>query len=158
MRWTVVAVGTNNMVPSFDQEPPSKIGASATNCGSPPAISTRRSLPFAEKASERLSGDQKDSILPSVPGSMRASIESSGRTQRKILPEASAALKATVRPSGDSAGAGITSLNGFFGGRISNQTVVSFDLSLPIQRPYIKAARATPTARAPASSHKYLGA
>src|SRR6516165_2666113 len=143
-----VAVGTNRMVPSFPQEPPSKFGVSATNCGCPPATSTRWSLPFAENARERLSGDQNDSKLPSVPGSARAFGESSGRTQRTDpLPAASGALKARNRPSGDNAGAGIAPLNDFTEGRISLQSVVSPDCRETIERPERNATTAIAAAR-----------
>ncbi len=62
------------------------------------------SLPSAKNPRERLSGDQKGKIAPSVPGSACASSEFMGRTQSAVLPSAPVAANAMDAPSGESTG------------------------------------------------------
>ena len=52
----------------------------------------------------RLSGDQKGRLAPSVPGSTCAVSEPSGWTQMRLVPVESVALYAMVRPSGEMRG------------------------------------------------------
>src|SRR5262245_38124278 len=69
----------------------------------PPDESSRFSLPLAKNAIERLSGDQKTDVAPSVAGSTRASRLWSGRSHTFLRFVASVAMKASCEPLGDRA-------------------------------------------------------
>src|SRR5262245_15183212 len=94
------AFGEKRITPSRLHAPPRGLPAFASVCTAPPSISIRLSLPSAKNPSDRLSGDQKGKVAPSVPGSGRAERESRGRSHnRDWLP--SVATNAIVRPSGE---------------------------------------------------------
>src|SRR5215216_3905335 len=94
-------MGAKMITPSRFQSPPRGYPALAIVCGGPPAASTVLSLPSAEYAMKRPSGDQKGMVAPSVSGSGRALREPSGRTQSRRWPEVSLATKARRPPSGE---------------------------------------------------------
>src|SRR3954467_1462589 len=72
-------------------------------CGGSPTRLTFFSMPFAKKATVRLSGGQKGANAPSVPDSSRAVNDSSGRIQSRVAWPGRDARKARKRPSGDAA-------------------------------------------------------
>ena len=82
-----VAERVNTMVPSAFHVPPRVLkGASATACTSPLATSIRFNWPREKNPTDRLSGDQKGLLPPSVPGSGRAASESSVRSHSWMVP------------------------------------------------------------------------
>src|SRR5581483_2107291 len=75
------------IAPSLFQVPPAPPpGAGAKTCGSAAPISMRLSWPAAKKPMERLSGDQKGKVAPSVPGIDRALVLSRGLNQSRDVP------------------------------------------------------------------------
>src|ERR1700693_490670 len=70
----------------------------------PPLISIVFNLLSAKNPRERLSGDQKGKIAPSVPARERASRVFTGRIQRAVLPSAAVAAKRSDDASGDKTG------------------------------------------------------
>ena len=60
--------GTNTITPSRLHVPLPASSALASACVDPSAMSIRFSLPSAKNPMDRLSGDQKGFIAPSVPG------------------------------------------------------------------------------------------
>ena len=90
------------MTPSAFHVPPRPLTAGARVCGAPPPRSSRFSAPPAKKPTERLSGDQKGSVAPSVPASGCAVVVASDRSHRRDAPSPEA-TKTICRPSGESA-------------------------------------------------------
>src|SRR5262245_59870066 len=110
------ALSPKRITPSRLQAPPRGNLTSQSVSTGPPVASIFLSRKSAKKPMERLSGDQKGPLAPSVPASGLDSVESSGRTQSWYLPPV-AAVKARERPSGDTA---ICSKLDFSGGRMEN--------------------------------------
>src|SRR5271170_4950803 len=98
------ASGANKIVPPGAQVPPRPKGASQTANGDPPLRSIVFNLAPAKKPTDRLSGDQKGKVAPSVLASMCASGAFKGRTQIMFLPSEPAATRAIDVPSGDKTG------------------------------------------------------
>src|SRR5277367_3911830 len=99
-----MGLGENRITPSAPQAPPRPKMTSASDCAEPPLISIVFSLFSAKKPSDRLSGDQKGKIAPSVSASARASKAFTGRTQMEVFPSVPMAAKAMDKPSGDNTG------------------------------------------------------
>src|SRR5713101_2193462 len=96
--------GENRITPPGPQAPPRPSWASQIACTEPPFSSIVFNLLSAKNPSERLSGDQKGKIAPSVSGSAWESNEFIGRTHSPVLPSALVAAKAIDAPSGESTG------------------------------------------------------
>ena len=89
------------ITPSGPQAPPRPICTAQTTCTESPLRSMVFNWPSAKNPRERLSGDQKGKIAPSVPGSARASSEFMERIQSAVLPSSPVAAKAIDAPSGE---------------------------------------------------------
>src|SRR5262245_59926627 len=100
----VVTLGANKMTPSAFQDPPLPANAGARTWGAPPPISTLFSTPAAKNAIERLSGDQKGQVAPSVPESGCGDVAARERSQRRD-PRLSDATNTILFPSGERANA-----------------------------------------------------
>src|SRR6266567_5845373 len=98
------ASGENRIVPSGLQVPPLPKGASHITSAEPPLRSIVFNLPPAKKPRDRLSGDQKGKVAPSVSASGCASGAFMGRTQIVCLPSDPIATKTMAPPSGDNTG------------------------------------------------------
>src|SRR5450759_2220211 len=90
MGWAPVP--SKRITPSGLHEPSEPPGASQIFCGGPPETSTFFSLSSAKKARNRLSGDQKGRVVPSVPARDCAASALSGRTQMRLFPDESVCL------------------------------------------------------------------
>jgi hypothetical protein len=114
--------------------------------GKPPPISMRFSLPSAKNPIDRLSGDQKGEIAPSVPAKGCAVTASSGRIQRRDAPSPEA-TKTSFRPSGEIANERASLVNGvLMSTRISGS-------GAGLSRKRIIASDANPSAKIPATLH-----
>ncbi len=60
-------VPSKRMTPSELQLPSAPVGASQIFCAGPPVTSIFFNFPSAKNARNRLSGDQKGRVVPSVP-------------------------------------------------------------------------------------------
>src|SRR5215212_6228405 len=92
--------GTYKIVPSRFQVPPVGVTTLASDCGSPPSMSSRFNLLFAKKPIDRLSGDQNGYSPPSVPCSARGAVTSSDRIHN-CGPRGPSAVNATCVESGE---------------------------------------------------------
>src|ERR1700680_871680 len=100
------------MTPSEFQVPPARPSISQMTWGWPPATtSTFWSLLFAEKPTQRLSGDQKGPFGFSVPARAVAELESMERNHSIGFPSLPVATKVIRRPSGESARGAIVFTN-----------------------------------------------
>src|SRR5450759_587721 len=87
-----LALPSKRITPSGLQEPSEPLGASQIFCGGPPETSTFFSFPSAKNPRNRLSGDQKGRVVPSVPARGCAASALSARTQMRLFPDESVCL------------------------------------------------------------------
>ena len=95
--------GVNRITSPRPQDPAKDVFVSLSEMAGPPDASIFLSLPPAENAMKRLSGDQNGPPAPSVPARGWAARSASARTHNTTRPFASGATKAMRRPSGESA-------------------------------------------------------
>src|SRR5438128_978854 len=88
------------IVPSGPHEPPRPAAAFVNVSTEPVTVSIRLSLPCAKKPTDRLFGDQKGYVAPSVPAIERAEAESSERNHNGDS-ASEPATKTIFRPSGE---------------------------------------------------------
>ena len=86
----LIVVGANRMTPSAFHVAPWPEVTGATVCGAPPVRSSRFSAFPVKKAIERLSGDQKGWVAPSVPANDCAVVCASHRTHKRGAPSPAA--------------------------------------------------------------------
>src|SRR6266545_7141423 len=116
-----MAVPSKRITPSGLQEPSAPVVASQIFWAGPPETSTFFNFPSAKKPRNRLSGDQKGRLVPSVPARGCAEKAFNALIQIRALPEESVALKARCFPSGEIRGVSIETTSE--GVAISNRTL-----------------------------------